>query len=111
MVLISDLNKPIGGSLSDLGFKNPYSLISCLVLKLYTIEFGTPSLYEEANRAARDMDETHLKNLGPFLNALSHVISFAESERPPIDKILTGKMINPTVENNMGGAFVLWRGT
>ena len=75
------------------------------------MELGTPALYSEANRVARDMDETHLKTLGPFLNALWHVISFAEKERPIHDKIPTGTIINQKIEHNMGGAFLLWRGT
>lgn len=75
------------------------------------MELGTPALYSEANRVAREMDETHLKTLGPFLNALFHVISFAEKERPADDKIATGSVLNKKIENNMGGSFLLWRGT
>lgn len=39
---------------AELGFKNPYSKISCLISYLYSMELGTPQLYAEVNRVARE---------------------------------------------------------
>lgn len=50
-----------------LGIRNPYSKVACLVLQIYSMELGCPQLYAEANRVAREMDVTHLKELGPYL--------------------------------------------
>ena len=55
---------------SILGLRNPYSKVSCLLMQLYSMEIGSPQLYEEANRIARDQDKTFLKEMGPFLRAL-----------------------------------------
>lgn len=41
-------------------YLNPYDQITCLVLYLYSMEFGTPPLYAEANRVAREMDMSQL---------------------------------------------------
>ena len=41
-----------------LGIDGPYSKVSCLILYLYSMELGSPPLYYEANRVARDMDLT-----------------------------------------------------
>lgn len=41
-----------------LGIDYPYSKVTCLILYLYSMELGTPPLYYEANRVARDMDLT-----------------------------------------------------
>ena len=42
------------------------------------MEMGSPQLYAEANRVARDMDLTFLKELGPFLRCLGTVAENAE---------------------------------
>ena len=49
------------------GLRNPYYKVSCLILYLYSMELGTPQLYSEANRVARDMDLTMINELGPYL--------------------------------------------
>ena len=36
-----------------LGLWNPYSKVTCIILYLYSMELGTPTLYAEANRVAR----------------------------------------------------------
>ena len=58
MVKITHVDKPLDQekNSSELGVKNPYSKISCLIVYLYSLELGTPPLYVEANRVARDMD-------------------------------------------------------
>ena len=61
-----------------LGLSNPYSKITCLVLYLYSMELGNPPLYAEANRVARDMDLSYLKELGPFVCALGRITLFSE---------------------------------
>lgn len=65
----------------ELGAWNPYSKITCFILYLYTLELGNPPLYAEANRAARDMDLTHLRDLGPYLRALGAITGGAERNR------------------------------
>ena len=37
-----------------LGLCNPYSKASCLLMQLYSMEIGSPQLYAEVNRVARD---------------------------------------------------------
>lgn len=74
-VKIGHPNKPMtdgfeGKCDDELGLNNPYSIISCFVLYLYSIEFGRPNLYAEVNRAAREMDTRLLPTLGPFAYAL-----------------------------------------
>lgn len=70
----ADWDKPIEFSDdSELGVTNPYSKISCLVVHLYSMELGTPPLYSEVNRVAREMDFTLLKELGPFLQVMSFI--------------------------------------
>ncbi len=65
--LIGDNFNPLGKSDPLLGLKNPYSKATCLILYLYSMELGSPQLYAEANRVARDKDFTMLQELGPFL--------------------------------------------
>ena len=36
------------------GLKNPYSKASCLLMQLYSMEIGSPQLYADVNRVARD---------------------------------------------------------
>ena len=54
------------------------------------MELGTPPLYSESNRVARDMDLSLLKELGPFLKVLSRITYFSEHMKEPEDKIKTG---------------------
>jgi len=107
---IPDWNKPMEMSKDpDVGLENPYSKVSCLVVHLYSMELGSPPLYSEANRVARDMDTTFLSTLGPFLKALFVITYSAERNKQYHDKIVTGEMLGG-VNNNMSGAFLLWRG-
>ena len=53
------MNKPLTGSMSGrndpiLGLWNPYSKACCLLMQLYSMEIGSPQLYAEVNRVARD---------------------------------------------------------
>jgi len=77
---ISDWNKPMTHSKADteLGLTNPYSKISCFIVNLYSMEFGNPQFYSVVNKAAREMDLTNLKYLGPFVRALSVITANAE---------------------------------
>lgn len=77
----------------ELSLHNPYSKVTCFTLYLYSLELGIPPLYAEANRVARDMDFTQLKELGPFLRALHEVTYGAEYYRKDEDKMATGQMI------------------
>ena len=74
-----EMNTPLKGSSHKiLGLENPYSKASCLLMQLYSMEIGSPQLYAEVNRVARDQDQTFLKELGPFLHALECVTFVAE---------------------------------
>jgi len=85
---ISDWNKPMTGSVDDteLGLWNPYSNASCFIMNLYSMEFGSPPLYSAVNSAARDMDVTKLKDLGPFVRALGQITDGAEFFKQDDDK-------------------------
>ena len=92
-----------------LGLHNPYSKVSCLILYLFSMELGSPQLYSEANRVARDIDLDYLQQLGPFLRAL-HVIAFAsEKNKKEGDRVTTGKELGGS-NWNMAGSFFLFRG-
>ena len=101
---------------TDLSVCDPYSKVTCLVLQLYSMELGSPALYAEANRVAREMDFTLLKELGPFLQALFRITHWGEYKKNTDDKIETGEMIRDNYGtkydkmDNMCGAFLLWRG-
>ena len=45
------------------------------------MEFGSPPIYSELNRVAREMDLTQLETLGPFAWALYWITSVAEEFR------------------------------
>ena len=101
----------------ELDLWNPYSKITCFIVYLYSLEYGNPPLYAEANRAARDMDLTLVKELGPFLKALSEITFRAEQNKKPQDKYkLTGLDVfqnpsnNGAVEYNIAGSFLEFRG-
>lgn len=51
-------NKPLEADASDmeLGLHNPYSKITAIILQLYSMEFGSPPLYAELNKACRDQN-------------------------------------------------------
>lgn len=74
------------------------------------MEFGTPPLYSEVNRVARDMDYTQLENLGPFINAMGFATTCGERYKHTNDKIKPGRMISGE-DQNLAGSFLLWRGT
>lgn len=65
----------------ELGLLNPYSKITCFVLMLYSMEFGSPPLYCEVNRVTRDMDLTYLPTLGAYARALQAITLSAEKRR------------------------------
>lgn len=73
------------------------------------MEFGSPPLYEVANRVARELDTTHMETLGPFIMALSHVSATAEMGKPLRDKYVSGNIFGG-VNRNLAGALLLWRG-
>ena len=50
----------------EIGLCYPYSKVVCFVIYLYSMELGTPPLYAELNRVAREMDMSQLTNLGPI---------------------------------------------
>ena len=108
---IQDWSTPFNDDEDDfeLSYSNPYSKLTCLVTQLYSMELGTPPLYAEANRVARDMDLTHLKELGPFLKTLSEITRFAETYRQDDDKITPGEEIG-SAKANLSGCFLLFRG-
>lgn len=66
---------------AELGLENPYGIITCFVLYLYSMEFGSPPLYSELNRVSRDMDLKELETLGPFAQALNRITLSAEQRR------------------------------
>ena len=53
---ITKANEPLTDGDSEIGLYNPYSKITCIILYIYSMEFGTPPLYTELNRVAREMD-------------------------------------------------------
>ena len=60
LVQITNVNEPLTSDRdAELGVLNAYSKVSCLVLQLYSMEWGTPPLYAEVNRVARDMNLSH----------------------------------------------------
>ena len=73
------------------------------------MEIGSPQLYAEVNRVARDMDLAYLKELGPFLRALGRVTNAAEYFKPSSEKITNGRSFGGA-EFNLAGPFLLWRG-
>ena len=97
---------------SNTNLLNPYSKVVCLILYLYSMEIGSPALYAEANRVAREVDKSYLKELGPFLRCLNVISLRAEYFKKDNDIIQTGKMINsyPWFKNNLLGLFLLFRG-
>ena len=74
------------------------------------MEFGSPPLYSETNRVCREIDLTCLKELGPFVNAIGWICNDAEKNKEPCDKILEGSTLCTTIDNNLAGCFLLWRG-
>lgn len=73
------------------------------------MELGTPPLYAEANRVARDMDLNFLKELGPFMKALSEITQNCEKNKQENEKETTGEKIGG-VNYNINGSFLIWRG-
>lgn len=112
LIEIDDWNQPMVGystKLPDHSLCSPYSKVTTLVLYLYSMELGSPPLYAEVNRVARDMDLSQLRQLGPFLRALSLVTQWSEKKKLPGDLITPGKYLGG-VEDNIAGAFLITRG-
>lgn len=65
----------------DLNLNDPYSKISCFIIQLYSMELGSPALYSEVNKVSRGMDFTLLKELGPFILALSTITLAGEENK------------------------------
>jgi len=108
---IKNPNKPMTKDTDpELGLLNPYSLICCFILYLYSMEFGEPPLYAELNRCARNMDTTQLKNLGPIACALNLITKQAEDNRDKGDKVKPGEWYSEGVVYNIAGVFLVFRG-
>ena len=60
------------------------------------MEIGTPPLYAEANRCTRDLDDSEIEELGPFIRCLSYVSLHAENQKWAIDKAETGESVSYT---------------
>lgn len=56
------------------------------------------------------MDKSYLKELGPYLKALSCITYGSEKYKNREDKLTPGKSIGG-VRYNIGGSFLLFRGT
>ena len=107
----SQFDKPLEWKTNtELDLYNPYSPVSCWVLYQYSMELGSPPMYQELNRASRDMDLTLLKQLGPFACALSRICFGAEENKKKEDKIVPGEQIGGEFQN-FAGCFLLFRGT
>ena len=78
-----EMDLPISASKKNknLCYKDPNSAIFCLIVYLYSMEIGSPPLYAEANRVARDNDLNFVKELGPFLQALGKITSQLEVKK------------------------------
>ena len=76
---------------------------------LYSMELGSPQLYADANRAARDMELTYLSELGPYLKALAQITRRSENFKNQVDKVTSGKELGGIVRN-ISGSFMLFRG-
>ena len=70
-----------------MGVKVAYSRISCIVIYLFSMEFGSPPLYAEVNRVARQMDLTYLNELGPYIRVLSQVSDSGEEKKRHEDRM------------------------
>ena len=77
-------------TIPELNFKDPHSRISNFLVYLYTIEFGSPPLYTEANRCAREMDLSLLDELGPFCHGLYFVTMWAEKGKSAGERLAYG---------------------
>ena len=86
---LPNINKPFifvkntesGNYWKDYNLCNPYSKCSCLILYMYSMEFGQPPLYDVLNRAMRQKDKTQAKNLGPFAYALGWITAIADKNK------------------------------
>lgn len=74
------------------------------------MELGSPQLYVDANRVARDMDLSYLKELGPYIKALGVITLWSEQNKIRGDKIKPGNIISSSLFYNMSGSFLLFRG-
>ena len=55
--------------------------MSCTLLYIYSMEFGSPPLYKEMNRVCIEEDVHFLTMLGPYIRALNEVASHAQSQK------------------------------
>jgi len=110
----------------ELCIVNPYSVVTCFLTYLYSLEIGHPStdigfspLYLELDNVSRNKDEKSLKNLGPFARAFSEIVVNGEKRRNDTDRFfLTGLQtkLNADTSNlkglkhNIDGMFLLWSG-
>ena len=63
---------------ATLGLLNPQSHATSLLVYLASLDLGSPSLFQGANRAAREKDLSQLEILGPFIRALNACVQNAE---------------------------------
>lgn len=89
---ILDWDQELNESWNDqeLGINNPYSKIACLIIYLYSIDFGTQPIYAEVNRAIKDMEVAYVMELGPYLKALSAICDKAELNKSQTERIPIG---------------------
>ena len=65
----------------NMNLSNPIGQVTCLILQLYTMEFGSPPLYVEVNRVSRTMDRELLPMLGPYIRALEIILQNVEQNK------------------------------
>lgn len=58
---LEDITKPMNTrNRDDYDLLNPYGKMTCLILNLFSMEFGVPPLYAEVNRVCRVRDMKHI---------------------------------------------------
>ena len=108
---LEDITKPMNTqNRDDFDLLNPYGKMTCLILNLFSMEFGVPPLYAEVNRVCRVKDMKHIQTIGPFIQALKYTLIHAERNKEKKDIIRTGKVktsnLDDCVEYNISGAFI-----
>lgn len=91
----------------------PYSPVVCVIVYIYTLEFGDPPLYAVLNRAIRNRDKSLIETLGPFAKALSVILDKSENHRETEDRIPNGENIlfkEGGKMYNVAGSHLLFRG-
>lgn len=92
-----------------MNLQNPYGKATCLLLNVFTMEFGDPPLYSVINSACRDLNKVYMGTLGPFIACLGAVTEWAEQRREDEDKIHPGKNFGGD-EWNIAGIFLVFKG-